>query len=155
MKYIGFHDCVSGCDGCINLDNAANNGLSDAIDFVEELYTEITDAGISVSRADLWAIGGRAAAEFGMENMPGNSGWVKGVNSMNDFVTPFATFKYGRVDCETAPYTTEEYAFPEPHMTNEELMDYFAGCKTFHSQIDNSITFQNLESFSLKFHNIC
>ena len=37
--------------GCINLDNAANNGLSDAIDFVEELYTEITD------RADLWAIG--------------------------------------------------------------------------------------------------
>ena len=113
------------------------------------------DAGISVSRADLWAIGGRAAAEFGMENMPGNSGWVKGVSSMNNFVTPFATFKYGRVDCETAPYTTEEYAFPEPHMTNEELMDYFAGCKTFHSQIDNSITFQNLESFSLKFHNIC
>ena len=45
LKYIGFHDCVSGCDGCINLDNAANNGLSDAIDFVEELYTEITDAG--------------------------------------------------------------------------------------------------------------
>jgi len=123
---LSFHDCVSGCDGCINLDNAANNGLSDAIDFVEELYTEITDAGISVSRADLWAIGGRAAAEFGMENMPGNSGWVKGVSSMNDFVTPFATFKYGRVDCETAPYTTEEYAFPEPHMNNEELMDYFA-----------------------------
>ena len=120
---------------------------------MEELYTEITDAGISVSRADLWAIGGRAAAEFGMENMPGNSGWVKGVNSMNDFVTPFATFKYGRVDCETAPYTTEEYVFPEPHMTNEELMDYFAGCKTFHSQIDNSITIQNSKSFSFKFHN--
>ena len=103
---------------------------------MEEILTEITGAGISVSRADLWAIGGRAAAEFGMENMPGNSGWVKGVNSMNDFVTPFATFKYGRMDCETAPYTTEEYAFPEPHMTQEELVDYFAGYKTFHSQID-------------------
>jgi len=123
---LSFHDCVSGCDGCINLDNAANNGLSPAIDAMEEILTEITEAGISVSRADLWAIGGRAAAEFGMENMPGNSGWVKGVNSMNDFVTPFATFKYGRMDCETAPYTTEEYAFPEPHMTQEELVDYFA-----------------------------
>ena len=45
---LGFHDCVSGCDGCINLDNAANNGLSDAIDLVEELYTEITDTGMVV-----------------------------------------------------------------------------------------------------------
>ena len=80
FQNLGFHDCVSGCDGCINLDNAANNGLSPAIDAMEEILTEITGAGISVSRADLWAIGGRAAAEFGMENMPGNSGWVKGVN---------------------------------------------------------------------------
>ena len=149
FQLVGFHDCVSGCDGCINLDNSANNGLSTAIDAMEDVYTEITEAGISVSRADLWAIAGRAGAEFGMENMPGNSGWVRGVNSMNDFVTPFATFKYGRVDCETAPYTTEEFEFPEPHMTYDKVMDFFAGCKTFHSEVNNS---QQLLKIILKRH---
>ena len=137
FQSVGFHDCVSGCDGCINLDNSANNGLSTAIDAMEEVYTEITEAGISVSRADLWAIAGRAGAEYGMENMYGNSGWSKGVTSTDDFVTPFATFKYGRVDCETAPYTTDEYEFPEPTMTYDKVMDFFAGFKTFHSEIDN------------------
>ena len=76
---LGFHDCVSGCEGCINLDNSANNGLSDAIDFMEEIYAEITATqGISISRADFWAIGGRVGAEYGMENMPGNNQFVKG-----------------------------------------------------------------------------
>ncbi len=26
-----FHDCVGGCDGCVNLDNASNDGLADVI----------------------------------------------------------------------------------------------------------------------------
>ena len=38
--------------------------------------------------------------------------------------TPF-TFYEGRVDCATAPYTTELYEFPSPRMTSTEVFDYF------------------------------
>ncbi len=34
-----FHDCVGGCDGCINPGNADNNGLSIPMGFLETLYT--------------------------------------------------------------------------------------------------------------------
>ena len=72
-----FHDCVGGCDGCINIDNPHNAGLQDAIDVVEDVYQVVESDGIVVSRADLWAICGRAAAEYGME-ISGDvrSGWI-------------------------------------------------------------------------------
>ena len=44
---------------------------------------------------------------------------------MDDFVSPFSTFKYGREDCETSPYTNENFEFPSPHMTHEEAFVYF------------------------------
>lgn len=34
-------------------------------------------------------------------------------------------FKWGRVDCETSPTTTETHTFPEPTMTRAEMMTYF------------------------------
>ena len=109
------------------MENESNDGLEDAIDWMEEIYEEIQDQDISISRADLWALGGRAAAEFGMENMYGHSLFVKGETNVDDFVTPFATFKYGREDCDTAPYTEEEFEFPSPHMDFDSMMTYFSG----------------------------
>jgi len=49
---LAFHDCVGyACDGCINLDNASNNGLSAYLTWIEDIYTsEAYDA--IVSRAD-------------------------------------------------------------------------------------------------------
>ena len=44
---------------------------------------------------------------------------------MDSFISPFATFKYGREDCATAPYTDETFEFPSPHMTHEEAFTYF------------------------------
>ena len=37
-----FHDkiCTGGCDGCLNLDNPDNAGLSDLIDSLETVYQE-------------------------------------------------------------------------------------------------------------------
>ena len=34
-----FHDCVGGCDGCINIDNPHNAGLQDAIGNVQFFFT--------------------------------------------------------------------------------------------------------------------
>jgi len=43
MKYsgfilIGFHDCVGGCNGCINFNNPDNNGLKPAVDTLNAIY---------------------------------------------------------------------------------------------------------------------
>ncbi len=41
MVRLGFHDCVGGCDGCINLNNADNNGLAIPMDNLESLYASL------------------------------------------------------------------------------------------------------------------
>jgi hypothetical protein len=37
---IGFHDCVGGCDGCVNQDNPDNAGLGPIISELEIIYIE-------------------------------------------------------------------------------------------------------------------
>ena len=59
--------------------------------------------------------------------------FLLGITSMDDFVTPFAPFKYGREDCDIAPYTSNEYEFPEPHMTYDEVMLYFEATFNFNA----------------------
>ena len=127
---LGFHDCVGGCDGCINLENPHNAGLALAIEIMEEVFEDVEAQGIVVSRADVWAIGGRCAAEFGLPGMPGhedydheNSDYAE---SLANFVSPFPTFKSGRVDCDTAPYTSVVHDFPTGHYVHDQVMDFFA-----------------------------
>ena len=128
LKFLsGFHDCVSdACDGCINIDNEENAGLAIVITYLEEVYADLQAEDIQISRADFWAIAGRAAAEYGMEGMPGNvdSGRVTD-EYLENFEGPFAPFKFGRVDCPTAPYTSDIFEFPNPHMTHDEMFDWF------------------------------
>ena len=51
---LAFHDCVGGCDGCINLkDVPINQGLRLGIDVLEGLYEDYELAGV-ISRADFW-----------------------------------------------------------------------------------------------------
>ena len=97
---------------------------------MESVYETVQDDGIDISRADLWALCGRAAAEYGLEGMPGhkdydsdNAVWR---DVVKDFVSPFATFKYGREDCDTAPYTTDENDFPGGTYTYDDTMDFFS-----------------------------
>ena len=106
------------------MDNPSNAGLQPAIDLMEEVYSNLEADGIRTSRADLWAIGGRVGAEWGMEHMPGHYAFEKG--DMGQFVSPFASFQYGRVDCDSAPYTNQTHEFPETLMTHDEMFDYFS-----------------------------
>ena len=105
------------------MENDSNAGLQDAVDLLEDVFASLQADGISMSRSDLWAIGGRVGAEWGMVNMPGNENFQAG--DMKNFVSPFGTFKCGRKDCDTAPYTTQTYDFPSPHMTHDEMFTYF------------------------------
>ena len=111
------------------MDNDSNAGLQTAIDIMEDTYATVTADGIDISRADLWAIGGRAAADYGMEGMPNHRDydstqtWRTVVKA---WVSKFPTFKYGRTDCDTAPYTTDEHEFPSAHDNFTEVMTYFS-----------------------------
>ena len=119
------------------MNNPDNFGLDEGIDAMEDIYEILKIEGISISRADLWAIGGRAGAEWGMEGMPGNANFVPGDHETADFVTPFEKFKFGRQDCPSSPYTDEEFKFPNPHLDYSGLMKYFK--ETFGFTEDQSV----------------
>jgi hypothetical protein len=51
-KRLGFHDCVGGCDGCVNMTNPNNQGLEEAI---SGIYPAVKKFKEKYSRADTWA----------------------------------------------------------------------------------------------------
>ena len=71
MVRLSFHDCVGGCDGCINIENDSNNGLADLIDALDLVYTD-NDFGDILSRADHWAIMGIWAVQSTIDNAVSN-----------------------------------------------------------------------------------
>jgi len=125
---LAFHDCVGyACDGCINLDNASNNGLSAYIDWVEDIYTTEGYDSI-VSRADFWQVAAIAATEMGITQNNNNvtSGDSNALDSSYTMPTDIMTFRWGRTDCSTSPSTTDVHEFPEPTMSRADMMEYFS-----------------------------
>ena len=63
-----FHDCVpdAGCDGCVNLDLGANNGLARAVDELDTIFEGLRDfaENLGFTRADAWTFAALFAVEF-------------------------------------------------------------------------------------------
>lgn len=94
---LAFHSCVGGCNGCINLNLAANRGLNGIVGQLETLYASGQYSTI-MSRADFWALGSVVAL---------------GVASTGQAGGPLPLqFAWGRVDCPTAPTTSAVGDFP-------------------------------------------
>jgi len=117
---LAFHDCVGGCNGCLNLDNPSNFGLEDLVDELETLYQ---DEGYSslISRADFWALAGIAAVDKGIENANEDC-------DSDDCAVPDSglTFQWGRQDCSTAPDTTDDVGLPGSTLDHQGVMNFFA-----------------------------
>ena len=64
----GFHSCVGGCNGCLNLDNISNNGLEDAVSKIEQFYSENNIGQENISRADIWSLAAVLAVQAGYFN---------------------------------------------------------------------------------------
>ena len=62
MVRLTFHDCVGGCDGCLNVNDPDNAGLENLVADLEEVYQSEGLADI-ISRADMWALLGIWAVE--------------------------------------------------------------------------------------------
>ena len=62
MVRLTFHDCVGGCDGCLNVNDQENAGLGELVASLEAVYQS---GGLSdiISRADMWALLGIWAVE--------------------------------------------------------------------------------------------
>jgi hypothetical protein len=63
----GFHSCVGGCHGCLNLNEGENRGLDGIVNKLEQLYEELGLAEAGVSRADFWALAATVAVEIGVK----------------------------------------------------------------------------------------
>jgi len=111
---LAFHDCVGGCNGCINLDNPDNGGLFDFVTQLEAAYQKYNLKKI-ISRADFWAYAGQAAVLRSIQNVDGVTASMLGFK-----------FQTGRKDCATAPKTTENVHLPGPHMTYAALTSFYA-----------------------------
>ena len=62
MVRLTFHDCVGGCDGCLNVNDQENAGLGDLVSSLEAVYQSGGPSDI-ISRADMWALLGIWAVE--------------------------------------------------------------------------------------------
>jgi hypothetical protein len=94
-----FHDCVGGCDGCVNLNDSNNNGLAPIVNALEGAYAQFNTA---MSRADFWALAGIVALQVASTG-PGQP--------LSSSPVPL-TFTWGRQDCPTSPTTTALDDFP-------------------------------------------
>jgi len=110
-KYVrlSFHDCVDGCNGCVDMDNLDNAGLNFPIASLDAIIKK-PDAPVGISRADLWALAGLVGARRAAR-LAGNRK-VK------------FTFRWGRTDCADPSNTAEE--LPMSSDGTIEVFDFFS-----------------------------
>ena len=59
---LAFHDCVGGCDGCVDLTNIDNAGLDIPMDALASIVS--TWKSSDVSRADIWSLAAMVGSEM-------------------------------------------------------------------------------------------
>jgi len=117
---LSFHDCVGGCDGCLNLDDEDNAGLEDIVNTLEQVYAD-NNLSELLSRADFWAYTAILAVERAVRTNNRNCDSAECA-----VVTPVFNFQYGRVDCDTAPSTDANVGHPPGDLDHDGLVTYFA-----------------------------
>ena len=119
------------------MDNEDNAGLQRAIDLLQTVKAKADTDGISITRADLWALAGNYSPSFhsilynwfyeeksNQGQVGAEYGMPPGGRRQSFEATPF-TYYTGRQDCSTSPYTTENFVFPSPRLTSASVYEYF------------------------------
>jgi len=117
---LAFHDCVGGCDGCLNVNNEDNAGLADLVADLDTLYLAEGYNNV-LSRADFWALAGIYAVDKTIELANDNC-------DEDDCQVPDSglVFQWGRQDCGTAPDTDVDVGLPSATLGHAEVMSFFA-----------------------------
>ena len=111
-----FHDCVGGCDGCINRNNPGNAGpMLETLKAMDKIYD--AKAKKLMSRADFYILTAITGLE---ESLKFNNR-----NLRSNYIRPVKfKFRYGRCDCQTSPTTNVDRTFPGGEFGYDEVMDY-------------------------------
>lgn len=121
---LGFHDCVGGCNGCVDMTNPDNKGLQEPIDAIYPLVVKFKD---SYSRADIWAMATLVSADLAV------------VGRSHGYHFPMSYI--GRTDCEGADAKGvggPDIAMPKNDLTTHELLAFFRD--NFDMDTDETVT---------------
>ena len=121
---LAFHDCVEGCNGCINRDNPGNFGpMLDTLTVMDEIYEDRVED--IMSRADFYVLTALTALEQSLQFNNNNL-------TSNQITPPDFKFKYGRCDCDTTPFSRKLLRFPDTiidfpggNFGHTQVMDFF------------------------------
>ena len=119
-----FHDCVTGCDGCLDLGNPENNGLGEIYQEVNTLYnSQFSNTGMS--RADFIALQAVVAIRVAADEPDCMQLQLPPGCNNTDKPKPTMFIRYGRRDCATSPNSTNDFGFPDAHRGHAHVMQVF------------------------------
>lgn len=125
----GFHDCVGGCDGCIDMSNGDNAGLDVTIAALEPVVEMFEHYGMT--RADIWVLSALEASVWSQDSSDLNeveSGTASYPFTMNWIGRPNCEDLYEPSDCVDGDCSAErgpDRELPGPDLNTHELLDYF------------------------------
>ena len=110
---LAFHDCIGegGCDGCVDVNNPENAGLSRYINALNPLFH--IKYSRRMSRADFYALASVVALE-------------KATEKVADKFLGRSQLTFGRKDCSTVPEEDSENRFPSALGNIDDTLSYFA-----------------------------
>jgi len=147
-KYLrlGFHDCVGGCDGCVDLENPDNNGLLEPI---EEIAPIVEAFKSQYSRADVWAMATLVSADKSLVALDENGELVderpEGLHWLH-----FPMTHVGRKDCEGANAMGiggPKVEMPSNDLTTHELLTFFSD--EFNFSTDETVAIMGAHSVAV------
>jgi len=147
-KYLrlGFHDCVGGCDGCVDLENPDNNGLLEPI---EEIAPIVEAFKSQYSRADVWAMATLVSADKSLVALDENGELVderpEGLHWLH-----FPLTHVGRKDCEGADSMGiggPDIEMPSNDLTTHELLTFFGD--EFNFSTDETVAIMGAHSVAV------
>ena len=131
---LGFHDCVGGCDGCIDMTNPDNQGLQEPIDAI---YPIVDKFKASYSRADIWAMATLVSADLAVVD-----GRPHGYHFLMRYI--------GRHDCSGADAKGvggPDITMPTNDLTTHELLAFFA--KNFEFDLAETVTVMGVHAVAV------
>jgi hypothetical protein len=116
---LAFHDCVGGCNGCVNMAKVDNRGLDEPINKLAGIVNRYRN---QLTRADVWMLAAIEAAS------------VLQKGGAVDFEFNFV----GRASCPD-PFGGIEPAMPSPHLATQGILNFF----------DNEFGFSSSETVAI------
>jgi Peroxidase len=103
---LSFHDCVGGCDGCVDLSNPSNFGLDVPITALAPIVKQSADY---LTTGDVWALAGLVSVKQSQ------------VNTSFAFPLQFV----GRPHCAGRSTKGPKRQLPSAHLTTKGVVDFF------------------------------